>query len=203
LENNIVTNAWILVGVNGSAVTFGTLDYNAYGNANSGTQWYVNGTGDIATLAAWKTASGEGPHSTYTASGVSLNSDYTPQAASPAVGAGANLTSLCSGNLTALCSDLKGVARPATGAWDAGAYQYAQTRIGKIRSEILNAVRSPAMFPNPIQLVLLKRYLDINKNARVYDLTGNPVEKHLLRNQSVYVVQVNTSRVRQKVVVTK
>jgi hypothetical protein len=35
----------------------------------------------------------------------------------------ANLTSLCSGNFTALCSDINGSARPASGGWQAGAYQ--------------------------------------------------------------------------------
>lgn len=37
----------------------------------------------------------------------------------------ANLTSLCSGNFAALCSDINGNARPASGGWQAGAYQLA------------------------------------------------------------------------------
>jgi hypothetical protein len=37
----------------------------------------------------------------------------------------ANLTSLCTGNLVPLCSDINGNARPATGGWQAGAYQFA------------------------------------------------------------------------------
>jgi hypothetical protein len=36
----------------------------------------------------------------------------------------ANLSSLCSGNLTALCSDINGNARPTTGGWQASAYQF-------------------------------------------------------------------------------
>jgi hypothetical protein len=36
----------------------------------------------------------------------------------------ANLTNLCSGNLTALCEDISGNVRPSTGPWQAGAYQY-------------------------------------------------------------------------------
>ena len=39
-------------------------------------------------------------------------------------GGTANLTSLCSGNLTALCSDINGNARPSTGGWQAGAFQF-------------------------------------------------------------------------------
>lgn len=36
----------------------------------------------------------------------------------------ANLTSLCSGNLSALCSDINGNARPTSGGWQSGAYQF-------------------------------------------------------------------------------
>ena len=38
-------------------------------------------------------------------------------------GTSANLTSLCSGALVPLCSDINGVARPSSGGWQAGAYQ--------------------------------------------------------------------------------
>jgi hypothetical protein len=64
---------------------------------------------------------------------------YSPtSSSSPTVGAGSNLTSLCSGNLVTLCSDTtyatydsvkhvvvlrQAVPRPASGAWDVGAYQ--------------------------------------------------------------------------------
>jgi len=36
----------------------------------------------------------------------------------------ANLTPLCTGSLTPLCSDINGHARPSSGGWEAGAYQY-------------------------------------------------------------------------------
>jgi len=66
---------------------------------------------------------------------------YSPTAAnSSTVGLGANLTSSCSGNVAGLCNDTTYptydavnhkvvmrtvVARPASGSWDVGAYQYA------------------------------------------------------------------------------
>src|SRR5581483_9018250 len=56
-----------------------------------------------------------------------LNSAGVPQAGSAAIGAGANLTSLCTGNLVPLCSDIAGNPRPSTGAWDAGAYESTTT----------------------------------------------------------------------------
>jgi hypothetical protein len=52
-----------------------------------------------------------------------LDSNYKPQSGSAAIGLGQNLTNLCSGALTPLCFDKAGVARPSSGAWDAGAYQ--------------------------------------------------------------------------------
>ena len=54
----------------------------------------------------------------------SLGSGYIPQSGSAAIGLGANLTSLCSGSLAPLCTDAAGNARPSTGNWDAGAYQF-------------------------------------------------------------------------------
>ncbi len=51
-----------------------------------------------------------------------LNSSGVPQAGSPAIGAGQNLSNLCNGNLSALCSDKNGNPRPTSGPWDVGAY---------------------------------------------------------------------------------
>jgi len=61
------------------------------------------------------------------ASSVAVSSTGTLNTGSVAIGAGANLTSLCSGNFVSLCSDTSygGLrtpsARPGGGAWDAGA----------------------------------------------------------------------------------
>jgi hypothetical protein len=49
------------------------------------------------------------------------DADFHLAAGSPAIGAGQNLTSL---GIPALDVDMGGGARPATGAWDAGAYQF-------------------------------------------------------------------------------
>lgn len=68
-----------------------------------------------------------------TSSGFTPNSTnaYSPSSANAStIGAGANLTSLCSGGLSGLCSStnyagtLSQAQRPTTGAWDIGAYQY-------------------------------------------------------------------------------
>lgn len=55
--------------------------------------------------------------------GYVLGNFFAPTSGSnPTVGAGTNLTSLCTGAVAPLCSDKNGVPRPANGAWNTGAY---------------------------------------------------------------------------------
>jgi hypothetical protein len=98
------------------------FDYNDYANVgtvgNSGWMW--RGT-DYSTFSAWKTASGQDAHSTTASPG--LNADYTVAGTGSAVyRAGENLTSLCTGALTVLCTSRDGNQRPTSGGWDIGAY---------------------------------------------------------------------------------
>lgn len=92
----------------------------------------VNDGGNLQQTAAVATAVG------YTSSQTPYV--YAPTSAgSPTVGAGTNLTASCSGNLAALCSDIAYAtyntidhtvvmrsvnARPGSGAWDSGAYEF-------------------------------------------------------------------------------
>jgi hypothetical protein len=71
--------------------------------------------------------------STANGQGYAVSDLYAPTASSNASvtfnsnSNSANLTSLCTGYLTALCSDINGNARPTTGGWQAGAYNFAAT----------------------------------------------------------------------------
>jgi len=118
-KNNVVTNCGDPVGISSSTVS--ELDYNLYGTScgNGGNCFIWNGS-FLGSFAAWKSASGGDANAIQNNSPL-LNADGTPQLSSPAIAAGANLTSL---GITALNSDKSGIARPATGAWDIGAYQY-------------------------------------------------------------------------------
>jgi hypothetical protein len=51
----------------------------------------------------------------------------------------ANLTALCSGNFAALCNDINGAARPASGGWQAGAYFFG--------GSIINPANNPTCSP--------------------------------------------------------
>jgi hypothetical protein len=100
-------------------------DYNSlYNNTTAG----YNG-GFYDTFASWQTALGGCPGTNHDCNSIAtnpnLNANYTPKSNSPTVGAGVNLTSL---GITALNSDKNGVARPASGAWDMGAYVSTTTK---------------------------------------------------------------------------
>ena len=141
-ENNIITTC------GGSQMNFVSpvpvspvVDFNVYAQENPGASypWGYNGA-QITTLAGWRTAAGGSCpstgfdcHGSYSAlaSTVLNNTTGVIVGGGPANGTGANLYSTCNGQanpgLGALCYDAAGVARPASGAWDVGAYQYAVT----------------------------------------------------------------------------
>jgi hypothetical protein len=128
LRNNIITTCYMGLGVN-SGSSLSSSDYNDLYNfnsvaINSGT-WYV-------TLANWQAGTGFDAHST--AGNPRLNAGSTPpyqlsSTSSAAYQKGANLTSYCS-TVPALCADANGNARPSSGAWDMGAYQYSTGNSG-------------------------------------------------------------------------
>jgi hypothetical protein len=101
------------------------VDHNAYANAQGYNAYnYTNMGIDTSSFATWQSQCGCDSHAVYNASSLNLNSStFVPNSGSPVIGAGANLTNMCTGNLAPLCTDKAGVARPASGAWDDGAYQ--------------------------------------------------------------------------------
>jgi hypothetical protein len=114
VENNIVDGVDIYA--NAVTGTSYTWDYNDYYGGNQ--MFKLNGTA-YGSLSAWQKAIGGESHSI--TSNPTLNANYQLQSGSPAILAGTNLTSL---GITALDSDAAGNARPSTGAWDMGCYEY-------------------------------------------------------------------------------
>jgi len=109
-----------------NATAYAAMDYNAYQNC-SGYNCWDGGGADTSNFALYKSIAGFDAHSIANiASSTFFNVDANdvPQTGSPVIGAGANLISLCTGDLTPLCADINGVPRPASGPWDIGAYQY-------------------------------------------------------------------------------
>ncbi len=102
------------------------VDHNAYANGQGYNAYNYTDKGiDTSSFTTWQSQCGCDSHAVYNASSLNLNaSTYAPNSGSPVIGAGVNLTNLCSGNLAPLCSDKAGTARPASGNWDDGAYQF-------------------------------------------------------------------------------
>ena len=115
LRNNIISNFDHMIYAPGSSTVSASNNnlFNAFVNG-----WTVGGT-TYGTFAAWQGAG-------FDASGLSAAPDlnattFKPNSGSPTINAGANLTSL---GITALNSDKAGVARPSSGAWEIGAYEF-------------------------------------------------------------------------------
>lgn len=106
----------------GASVT--AMDSNVYETITSSCQISYSGT-SYSSLAAWQSAAGFDTNSVNgSLSQINLSADWHLQAGSIATSAGANLTSL---GITALNSDKAGLARPASGPWDIGAYASGST----------------------------------------------------------------------------
>jgi hypothetical protein len=104
--------------------TWLTSDYNDLYDTSG---YIVGYSGTYYTLNTWK-ASTRSPDAHSIGGNPNLSSTYHLQSGSPAIAAGTNLYGTCFGQpnpgLGALCFDKDGIARPSTGAWDIGAYQY-------------------------------------------------------------------------------
>ena len=154
--------AYIEVGFAPNTATSG-LDYNICSNyitsGNKAFNWTFNGvqtTTDV--FATWQGLSGEGTHSSMVAS-ANLDPTGKPQAGSPAIGVGANLTSLCVGALVPLCTDYAGVSRPASGPWTIGAFQVSSS--------------SPIVVFNPTTLTFASQLVAVPSSTQAVTLTNN------------------------------
>jgi hypothetical protein len=115
-----------------------TSNYNDYYNcyATSATCW------NEITFANWQSAGNTygAQDANATLGNPNLSAGYVPSSGSAVILAGQNLTSNCA-TIPALCFDTAGNARPASGAWDIGAYQYVAGGInGSFFSGVLSGV---------------------------------------------------------------
>lgn len=134
-ENNVFTTSNQLIGGGGpfygNPSTITTLAHNLYANGGGNSfVWCPSGVScrfwSRSEFSNWVSASGEASSAYLSSPG--LNSDGMLASDSPAIGLGENLHAICNGQanpgLGALCYDIAGNRRPASGNWDAGAYNY-------------------------------------------------------------------------------
>jgi hypothetical protein len=108
-----------------SSVSSLTADHNMFAAGTAGGNNTFDWTNHSSTysLSTWVSQTGQDTNSAAAIPGsLGASSSGMPQTGSMLIGAGTNLTSLCTGALAPLCKDKAGVQRPATGAWDSGAY---------------------------------------------------------------------------------
>lgn len=125
LKNNIVSGMQYPLYVEDATSQSGFVsDYNLWNGTSGNLIWGAS----FQSYAAWKTAGRDAHSLTGTNPGLvsAPGNERLSSAASPAVGLGTNLTSL---GIPAINSDQAGIARPASGSWDAGAFQFASTGI--------------------------------------------------------------------------
>ncbi|MFA5962119.1 MAG: choice-of-anchor Q domain-containing protein [Parcubacteria group bacterium] len=132
VKNNLIRNdAGTFISLYGSEIPWpdlSAIDYNFYcGDADN----WSNQTGAIYSFSNWNTVGvypagecGFDQHGSQpTVSALNLQANGTLGVGSAAISAGFNLTALCS-ETPEICFDKNGVARPSSGLWDIGAYEY-------------------------------------------------------------------------------
>jgi hypothetical protein len=108
------------------------IDYNFYGGAcATSNNCFVYNRSFTGSFSTYRSLSGFDAHSkTSTFSGALLNADGSPQSGSPVRSSSLNLTLASVANLLSLSKDTtrggarSPIARPLSGLWDMGAYQY-------------------------------------------------------------------------------
>lgn len=120
VKNNIFENFYYNLQAQYGSGTAGAVtasDHNDWYNCTGvSLNSCFNGTDGNWSFSTWQSSHSFDLNSITTSP--NLNSSYFPPSSSPVVGLGANLTGL---GITALDADQNGVARPASGAWTAGA----------------------------------------------------------------------------------
>jgi hypothetical protein len=132
VENNAISGCNQLI-ANGSPppTSFSLIDYNSYGgNVTGGNPVFNYSSHNANSLTAWRSACKCDTHSVAPlGTPFAMTSEGVPQLGFAGIGAGANLMPSAAGSLASLSSGTSAgqsatpVARPLTGAWDAGAYQ--------------------------------------------------------------------------------
>jgi hypothetical protein len=135
VENNILIGGQADISLVGGT-TINVVDHNVYDDLltdyGDGNTFHWNSSPATGSFTSWKSSSecNCDPNSVLaTNSAIKVNSGGVPQPGSPAIGAGANLSSKATGALAPLAFDKNGVARPATANWDIGAFQAQGTTV--------------------------------------------------------------------------
>ncbi len=142
-RNNLTSNCNNLMNMTLTNLTIATSspNYNLYATGGGNAFTCAGRTYSFSQFSSWKTCIGSAgdANSSATSSALLNSTTGAPRIGSPVIGAATNLTSLCTGNLVPLCSDILGMARPTSGAWDTGAINYGAVSAGPAPPTALQA----------------------------------------------------------------
>ena len=117
--NNVVSGCGTLQYIApGGSFASGGLHNNIYANC-SGSNCFAYQGNYSGSFSTWQQETGQDASPSAYVANANLSSAGVPQSGSPAIGVGANLTSL---GMSTLDADISGNQRPTSGAWTAGAY---------------------------------------------------------------------------------
>jgi hypothetical protein len=191
LKNNIFRNARVGYGAGGSFTT----DYNMYYMASFN---WDGAEGGPDPFIPWKVDCSCDAHSQSGNDPLLDVTTFIPQAGSPVIGFGTNLTGL---GIAALNVDKAGNPRPSIGAWDVGAYQY--VKVGIADHGIWNVdypTTSRQITPNPFTISTLI-HLAKQDGLKIYDILGNSVTLSGIRENGVYFVGMELQTARKIVII--
>jgi hypothetical protein len=121
-QNNVVMGCdGLMYSPDPSVFAQGSPDYNLYADGGLNAFICTNHYDPFRAFSRWRACMGADRHSR-TAANPRLSATGVPARRSPAAHSGTNLSSLCSGPLTQLCTTLGGHRRPTRGSWPVGAY---------------------------------------------------------------------------------
>lgn len=123
-ENNILSGCNQLIETDSIPFTAG---YNRYANGGNNAFVCHGNYFQASQFSSWQSCIGSDSNSAYTSS-VDLNSNNRPQPGSRSIETGINLTSLCVGSFSPLCSDYAGNPRSPRSAWTVGAWSTSDSR---------------------------------------------------------------------------
>jgi hypothetical protein len=117
--NNVTSRCGTLIWVDkGGSFSSGGLHNNTYADC-SGSNCFAYRGNYSGLFSTWQRATDQDASPSAYVAKANLNRAGVPQPGSAVIGAGANLTSL---GLSTLDADIIGASRPASDAWDVGAY---------------------------------------------------------------------------------
>ena len=201
VRNNLLSGENTLIGGSASDTWTHLPDHDFYGYYAASYNAFWGFGVDVSDFGKWESACNCDANSSADPSPLGVvDANGMPIAGSWLVGNGQNMFA-AGYNLPGMGVDINGTARPTSGAWDVGAYQFVASQVRP--SKGIRTAKAPLIFSNPVKAALLCWYLQAKKDLKVFDVAGNRVTKELPAHQGMYLIQESANTALQKVTVIR